>query len=116
MEKSKERIEEWSEEISRLFYEIGESIRMGEQDKKLFEDFIDHKVGDRDLYSVGHIHAYAEDAAKHILVADKLLDDSREEIHGYIIQNMVKGDGKKETAYQRGRFGIKPTRQEDKKI
>ena len=100
--------EEWSEEISRLFYEIDESIRMGEQDKQLFEKFIKQRVPDKDLYLAGHIHAYAENQS--ILVADKLLDESREEMHGYIIQNMVKEVNPGGLTYQYSRFGVKPTR------
>ncbi len=90
---------------------------MGEQDKDLFEHFIDQEVKEKDLYLAGHIHAYAEDVKQHILVADKLLDDSREEMHGYIIQNMVKGEETRKSTYQRGRFGIrpKPIPQEDDK-
>ena len=34
----------------------------------------------------GHVHAYAEDPQQHILVADKLFDDGRKEVRGYIIQ------------------------------
>lgn len=108
--KTKPKDEEWSEEISQLIYEVGESIRMGEQDKKIFKNFID-KVEEKDLYLAGHIHAYAVD--ENILVADKLFDNSRLEMHGYIIQNMVKGDdGRSE--YQRGRFGTRTTQQKRK--
>lgn len=82
--------DEWSEEISKLLYEVDESIRMGEQDKELFYNFIDKEIGDKDLYLAGHIHAYAEDINNHILVADKLFDKSRVEIHGYIIQDLIK--------------------------
>ncbi len=99
--------EEWSEEISKLLYEVGESIRMGEQDKELFFDFIGRELNDRDLYLAGHIHAYAEDEANHILVADKLFDQSRTEIHGYIIQNLVKGTGDDKPHYISERFGTK---------
>lgn len=107
--KTKSKDEEWSEEISQLIYEVGESIRMGEQDKEIFEKFINEKVEGMDLYLAGHIHAYAE--SDNILVADKLFDDNRPEMHGYIIRNLVKGDDTDKSGYQRGRFGTKPTRQ-----
>lgn len=167
---NKNNIEEWSEEVSRLLQEVGESLRMGNQDKKLFEDFIKHEVkgeptikdnavSDKkdaskndspsdevdtsndgsipaeanirsdgstpdktatnnnddkansrtiDLYLAGHIHAYAENAQQDILVADKLFDHSRLEIHGYIIQNMIRGDSPDNPIYQGTRFGNEP--------
>lgn len=91
----------WSEDISKLLHEVGESIRMGEQDKELFKNFIDGEIKNKDLYLAGHIHAYAKNGD--ILVADKLFDKSRTEIHGYIIQDLVKRseDGKAAYCYER---------------
>ena len=92
----------WSEDISKLLHEVGESTCMGEQDKELFKNFIDGEIKDKDLYLAGHIHAYAKNGD--ILVADKLFDKRRTEIHGYIIQNLVKGSGDGEAAYRCERF------------
>lgn len=92
----------WNEDISKLLHEVGESIRMGEQDKELFKNFIDEEIKDKDLYLAGHIHAYAKNGD--ILVADKLFDKSRTEIHGYIIQNLVKGSEDDMAAYRYERF------------
>ena len=94
--------EVWSEDISKLLHEVGESICMGEQDKELFKNFVDREIKDKDLYLAGHIHAYAEDGD--ILVADKLFETGRTEIHGYIIQNLVKVPGDGKVAYHYERF------------
>lgn len=59
------------------------------------------------IYLAGHINACAE--SDNILVADKLFDDNRTEMHRYIIQDLIKGDGADKSGYQRGWFGTKPT-------
>lgn len=84
----------WDEHISKLFYEVNESIRMSSSDKFSFRQFIE-KIQENnkfDLYLAGHVHAYAEDPQQHILVADKLFGGDRKDIRGYIIQAQLGDD------------------------
>ena len=80
--------QKWNEHISKLFFEVNESIRMSTSDKASFRQFIENiqEKSKFDLYLAGHVHAYAEDPRQHILVADKLFDDGRMDVRGYIIQ------------------------------
>ena len=77
------------ENISRLIFEINESLSMSEFDINRYKELFFGKVGDRpkiDLLLAGHIHAYAEDTG--VLVADKMLYEDKTSINGYVIYNM----------------------------
>ncbi len=73
------------EQISQLLYEIQENLSMSRYDMECFNRLMKEVVGKRNLTLAGHIHAYAEDPADHILVADKLFYDGSKDIRGYII-------------------------------
>ena len=77
-------------------YEVNESITMGTEDKEAFlgvyNDLINNVKNSQicrnnvvNLYLAGHIHAYSE-KDKIILVADKMIDDRRDDLRGYLIR------------------------------
>lgn len=77
------------ENISRLIFEINESLSMSGFDISRYKELFFGKAGDRpkiDLLLAGHIHAYAEDTG--VLVADKMLYEDKTSINGYVIYNM----------------------------
>ncbi len=87
------------EQISKLIFEVNESLMMSKYDDRNFKDLMGEieKETDEtiDLFLAGHIHAYAETSKKndkgeivHFLVADRLHDPERLGIHGYVLLNM----------------------------
>lgn len=68
--------------------------------KKLMEEIDEISQLPIDLYLAGHVHAYTEwnpekdgdggDRAnvRYVLVADRLYDEERPGVHGYLIQNL----------------------------
>lgn len=88
--------DDWNEVISQISYEVNESITMGMEDKEAFlgvyNDLINNVKNSQicredvvNLYLAGHIHAYSE-KDKIILVADKMIDDRRDDLRGYLIR------------------------------
>lgn len=88
--------DDWNEVISQISYEVNESITMGTEDKEAFlgvyNDLINNVKNSQicrnnvvNLYLAGHIHAYSE-KDKIILVADKMIDDRRDDLRGYLIR------------------------------
>ena len=104
----------WNESISQLLFDINEKIYMGDKDKQRFSDFVktmvysedNHKNSSYDLYLAGHIHAYSENDENHILVADKMFDDNKSDIRGYIIQIEDVEEKKSELKYTYKRLGF----------
>ena len=87
------------EQISKLIFEVNESIMMSKYDERNYKriiDKIERETGETiDLFLAGHIHAYAESSKQsgegkieHFLVADRLYDPERLGIHGYVILNV----------------------------
>lgn len=93
-----------NEKISKLIFEVNESIQMGKWDELNFKELM-KEIGEIsqlpiDLYLAGHVHAYTEwdpekggdkedrPNIKYVLVADRLYDKERPGVHGYLIQNM----------------------------
>ena len=88
--------DDWNEVISQISYEVNESITMGMEDKEAFlgvyNNLINNVRNGRiqrenvvNLYLAGHIHAYSE-RDEIILVADKMIDDHRDDLRGYLIR------------------------------
>lgn len=104
------------ERISKPIHDTTECVLMSMRDKEEFIEVI-KKAGSIDLYLAGHTHAYSEfikakdnrdnddNNVQRILVADKLYDEDRSGVHGYVIEHMTKqSDGKTGTVfwYKRG--------------
>lgn len=96
------------ERISRMIFEINESLSMSEYDKKTYSElFVEEETSFRkiDLMLAGHIHAYAEQQGT--LVADRMFNSEQNSINGYIIYDMeIRTDktGNSVAGYQHQRF------------
>ena len=106
--------DDWNEVISQISYEVNESITMGMEDKEAFlgvyNNLINCVSNNRiqrenvvNLYLAGHIHAYSERDGI-ILVADKMIDDYRDDIRGYLIYDASIKNGKGNPYFTKERF------------
>lgn len=106
--------DDWNEVISQISYEVNESITMGTEDKEAFlgvyNDLINNVKNSQicrnnvvNLYLAGHIHAYSERDGI-ILVADKMIDDYRDDIRGYLIYDASIKNGKGNPYFTKERF------------
>lgn len=106
--------DDWNEVISQISYEVNESITMGMEDKEAFlgvyNDLINNVKNSQicredvvNLYLAGHIHAYSE-KDNNILVADKMIDDNRDDLRGYLIRQAAIDPHTGEPYFKKERF------------
>lgn len=109
--------DDWNEVISQISYEVNESITMGMEDKEAFlgvyNNLINCVSNNRiqrenvvNLYLAGHIHAYSERDGI-ILVADKMIDDHRADIRGYLIHGAAFDQDSGKPPFTKERFKSK---------